>query len=146
IEAVSRWAGVVSWTICLCAAGIACRPRLRPGGGRLMTELQYSTGSFRVSRARAAHSPQQRVFGIAFAIAMEVGIVYALLVTLDVVEAPKLPTVLKIVNVAPLPKDNDPPPPPLPIFEPPQAVVIEPVVTLIYDPPTPTTSISVPPP
>ena len=111
-----------------------------------MTELQYSTGSFRVSRARAAHSPQQRVFGIAFAIAMEVGIVYALLVTLDVVEAPKLPTVLKIVNVAPLPKDNDPPPPPLPIFEPPQAVVIEPVVTLIYDPPTPTTSISVPPP
>ena len=111
-----------------------------------MTELQYSTGSFRVSRARAAHSPQQRVFGIAFAIAMEVGIVYALLVTLDVVEAPKLPTVLKIVNVAPLPENNDPPPPALPIFEPPQAVVIEPVVTLIYDPPTPTTSISVPPP
>jgi protein TonB len=111
-----------------------------------MTELQYSTGSFRVSRARTVSTPQQRVFGIAFAIAMEVGIVYALLVTIDVVEAPKLPTVLTIVNVAPLPKDNDPPPPPLPTIEAPPPVVIEPVITLTYDPPPPVTSISVPPP
>jgi periplasmic protein TonB len=111
-----------------------------------MTELQYSTGSFRVSRARAAHSPQQRVFGIAFAVAMEVGIVYALLVTLGYVEAPSIRPPLIVVNVPQVPKDNDPPPPPLPTIEAPAPVVIEPVVTLIYDPPTPTTLISVPPP
>jgi protein TonB len=111
-----------------------------------MTELQYATGSFRVSRARTAHSPQQRLFGIVFAVAIEMGIVYALLVTLGYVEAPKPPSVLQIVNVAPIPKNNDPPPPPVQTFDPPPVVVVAPEVQLAYTPPPPATAISVPPP
>jgi hypothetical protein len=55
-----------------------------------MTQLQYSTGSFRGSRAELKTSPQQRLFGIAFAVTIEAAIVYALLVTLEFVEAPPL--------------------------------------------------------
>jgi len=112
-----------------------------------MTELQYSAGSFRVSRARTAHSPQQRVFGIAFAIAMEVGIVYALLVTLGYVKAPPLmPDRIHIFNVAPPKPDDMTPPPPPQIFNPPDVVFVPPEVVLTYTPPTPTTPISIPPP
>jgi periplasmic protein TonB len=111
-----------------------------------MTELQYSPGLFRVSRARTAHSPQQRLFGIAFAIAMEVGIVYALLVTLEFVEAPPLhPKPIEWFNVAP-PEKIDNTPPPTQTFDPPPVQVVAPEVVLTYTPPTPTTSISVPPP
>jgi protein TonB len=112
-----------------------------------MTELQYSTGSFRVSRARTVHSPQQRMFGIAFAVAMEVGIVYALLVTLDFVDAPKLPTPFTVVNVAPAPDEQVIPVPPPQIFDaPPVQPPIPPEVVLTYTPPTPPTTISLPPP
>jgi len=111
-----------------------------------MTQLQYSTGSFRVSRLQAAHSPQQRLFGHAFAVTMEAAIVYALLVTLGYVEAPKPPSILTLVNVAPIPKTNNPPPPPAQIFDPPPVNVIAPVVELTYTPPPSATAISVPPP
>jgi periplasmic protein TonB len=111
-----------------------------------MTELQYSTGSFRVSRARAAHSPQQRVFGIAFAVAMEVGIVATLLLTLGYIKVPPQPDRIHIFNV-PRPKNIDNiPPPPTQTFDPPPVVFIPPVVTLTYEPPPPATAISVPPP
>ncbi len=111
-----------------------------------MTQLQYSTGSFRVSRERTTHTPQQRLFGLAFAVAMEAAIVYALLVTLGYVEAPQITPPLTIVNVAPLPNNPDVPPPPPQTFEPPRVeTVITPVVELTYTPPTPPTTISLPP-
>ena len=110
-----------------------------------MTELQYSTGAFRGSRARTVNSPQQRLFGIVFAVAMEVGIVYALLVTLEFVEAPKLPSVLQIVNVPPPAKPTDPPPP-TQTFTPPPVEFVPPEVVLTYTPPTPATPITLPPP
>jgi hypothetical protein len=47
-----------------------------------MTQLAQTTGVFRISHPRTTYTPQQRAFGIAFAIAMEAGIVYAMLVTL----------------------------------------------------------------
>jgi periplasmic protein TonB len=111
-----------------------------------MNQVQYSTGSFRISRERTTHTPQQRLFGLAFAVAMEASIVYALLVTLGYVEAPKITPPLTIVNVAPLPANPDLPPPPPQTFEPPRVeTVITPVVDLTYTPPTPTTAISLPP-
>jgi len=111
-----------------------------------MTEFQYSTGSFRVSRARTTHTPQQRAFGLAFAIAMEGAIVYALLMTLGFVEPPKIPGRIQIVNVAPLPDNPEVPPPPPQVFEAPPVETITPVVELTYTPPTPPTVISLPPP
>src|SRR5690349_17000001 len=102
-----------------------------------MTQLQYSTGSFRASRVQTQTSPQQRLFGIAFAISMEAALVYALLMALGYVDAPKPPSVLKIVNVAPQPKSDDPIPPPTQIFEPPPLAIDAPVVTLDYIPPVP---------
>jgi len=112
-----------------------------------MTEFQYSTGSFRVSRARPTHSPQQRAAGLVFAVAMEASVVYALLVTLGYVEAPQIPNRMQVVNIAPLPKSPDVPPPPLQTFDPPPVVApITPVVELTYTPPTPPTTISLPPP
>ena len=44
-----------------------------------MTQLQYSTGSFRTSRAQTQTSPQQRLVGIAFAVTVEAVLVYTLL-------------------------------------------------------------------
>jgi periplasmic protein TonB len=112
-----------------------------------MTELQYSTGSFRVSRARAAHSPQQRLFGIAFAVAMEVGIVAALVFTLRYVDAPDLRRDITVVNVPPVPDEPIIPIPPPQIFTaPPLQTPIPPEVVLTYTPPAPTTAISTPPP
>jgi len=112
-----------------------------------MNQLQYSTGSFRVSRERATHTPQQRLFGIAFAVTMEAAIVYALLVALGYAPAPPaVPDDLIIVNVPP-PKDIDkiPPPPPVTIEAPP-VEVINPVVELIYTPPPSERVISLLPP
>ena len=112
-----------------------------------MNQLQYSTGSFRVSRERTTHTPQQRAVGLAFALVMEASIVYVLLMTLGYVEAPKIPSRMQIVNIAPLPKNPDIPPPPPQIFDPPKVeTVITPVVELTYTPPTPPTAISLPPP
>jgi len=112
-----------------------------------MTQLQYSTGSFRVSRARTTHTPQQRLFGVAFAVAMEASIVYALLVTLGYVEAPIARPPFTVVNVAPLPNEPETPLPPPQTFDPPPVEqAITPVVELTYVPPTPLTAISVPPP
>ena len=111
-----------------------------------MTQLQYSTGSFRGSRAQTQISPQQRLFGIAFAVTMEVGIVYALLVTLGYVDVPKPPTPFTVVNVAPVPDNPDIPVPPPQTFDPPVVETITPVIELTYTPPPPVTAISVPPP
>ena len=112
-----------------------------------MTELQYSTGSFRISRARTANTPQQRLFGIAFAVAMEVGIVAALVFTLQYVDAPVLRPDITVVKVPPLPDEPKIPIPPPEIFTaPPLQTPIPPEVVLTYTPPTPTTAISVPPP
>jgi protein TonB len=111
-----------------------------------MTQLEYNTGSFRGSRARAAHTPQQRLFGVVFAVAMETAIVYALLVTLGYVEAPKIRPPMTVVNVAPVPDNPEVPPPPQQIFEAPQVEVITPVVELTYVPPPSISAISVPPP
>ena len=111
-----------------------------------MTQLQYTTGSFRGSRARTVNTPQQRLFGIAFAVAMEAGIVYALLVTLGYVEAPRPPSPFTVVNVAPVPEDPEIPVPPPQVFEAPLVEVITPVIELTYAPPPPVTAISVPPP
>jgi protein TonB len=111
-----------------------------------MTQLQYTTGSSRHARTRTVHTPQQRAFGIAFAVIVEATIIYTLLVTLGYVQAPKPPSVLTLVNVAPAPKNNDPPPPPAQTFEPPPVVVVAPMVELTYTPPPPVTAISVPPP
>ena len=112
-----------------------------------MTQLQYSTGSFRVSRPHTASTPQQRLFGIAFAVAMEGAIIYALLVALGYAPAPPMvPDNLIIINVPP-PKDVDnTPPPPSVTIEAPPVEVINPVVELTYVPPTPPTVISLPPP
>jgi protein TonB len=112
-----------------------------------MTQLQYATGSFRVTQPRPPYSPQQRAFGIAFALAMEAGIIYALLVTLGYVEAPLVRPPIQIVNVAPLPENPDLPVPPPQTFDPPDvAPPIAPEVVLTYVPPTPPTVISLPPP
>jgi protein TonB len=112
-----------------------------------MTPLQYSTGSFRVSRHRTIHSPQQRAFGIVFAVLMEAAIVYALLVTLGYVEAPLPPSRFTVVNVAPVNDDPPIPVPPPQTFDPPPVVQpVTPVIQLTYDPPPPVTAISTPPP
>ena len=111
-----------------------------------MTQLQYSTGSFRHARAEIQTSPQQRVFGIAFAVTMEAAIVYALLVTLGYVEAPSVRPPMTVVNVAPVEQQPDLPVPPTQIFEPPVVEPITPVITLTYEAPPPITAISVPPP
>lgn len=112
-----------------------------------MTQLQYSTGAFRVTQARPTYSPQQRAFGIAFAIAMEVGIVYTLLVTLGYAEVPLARPPLTVVNLAPIPTDPEIPVPPPQTFDPPPvAPPIAPEVVLTYVPPTPPTAISLPPP
>lgn len=112
-----------------------------------MTQFQYSTGSFRVSRTPTTHTPQQRLFGIAFAIAMEGAIIYALLAALGYAPAPPMvPDNLIIVNLRPPEKiDNTPPPPPVTI-EAPRVELITPVVELTYVPPPSLTAISVPPP
>ena len=111
-----------------------------------MSDVQFSTGSFRVSRAPTTHTPQQRAFGLVFAVTMEAAIVYALLATLGYVEAPKPPSVLQIINLAPPPKPTDLPPPPAQIFEPPVVATVPPEVVLTYTPPIPPTTISLPPP
>ena len=112
-----------------------------------MTQLQYSTGSFRGPRAEIQTSPQQRLFGIAFAISMEAALVYALLVTLGYVEAPKPPSPFTVVNVAPIPDEPQIPVPPPQIFDaPPVQPPIPPEVVLIYTPPVPATPITLPPP
>jgi periplasmic protein TonB len=111
-----------------------------------MSQLQCSTGSFRVTQPRATYTPQQRAFGIVFALAMEAGIIYAMLITLGYVETPLARPPLTIVNVAPLPENNDIPPPPPQTFEPPPVLPpMAPVVELTYVPPQPTV-ISLPPP
>ena len=112
-----------------------------------MTPLEYSTGSFRSAHARTAQTPQQRAFGMAFAIAIEVGIVAALVLTLEYVKAPPLnPPPLQFYNIAPPDKIDNTPPPPQQVFDPPQVDVITPVIELTYTPPPSTTAISVPPP
>jgi hypothetical protein len=112
-----------------------------------MTQLQYSTGSFRASRARPQTSPQQRLFGIAFAVTMEAALVYVLMVALGYAPAPPpIPGDLIVVNVPPVSKPNDPPPPQAQIFEPPPTLISAPIVELIYTPPVPQTAISLPPP
>jgi periplasmic protein TonB len=111
-----------------------------------MTQLQYSTGSFRGSRVQTQTSPQQRLFGLAFAVTMEAAIVYALLVTLGYVEAPSARPPMTVVNVAPVENQPDLPAPPPQTFEPPVVEPITPVITLTYEPPPPITTISVPPP
>jgi TonB family protein len=111
----------------------------------LMTHLQYSTGSFRVTHSRTTHTPQQRAFGIAFALLMEAGIVYALLVTLGWVEAPLARPPLTIVQVAPLRSNPEVATPPL-TFAPPVVPAITPVIELTYVPPRQETAISLPPP
>jgi protein TonB len=112
-----------------------------------MTQLQYSTGSFRASRAQPQTSPQQRLFGIAFAVTMEAALVYVLMVALGYAPAPPpIPGDLIVVNVPPVSKPNDPPPPQAQIFEPPPTPINAPIVELIYTPPVPQTAISLPPP
>ena len=111
-----------------------------------MTELQYSTGSFRASRVQTQTSPQQRLVGIAFAVTMEAALVYALLMTLGYVDVPKPPSPFTVVNVAPVPETKEIPVPPPQVFEaPPPVAVITPVIELTYQPPVPPTAISVPP-
>lgn len=112
-----------------------------------MTQLQYSTGSFRGSRAEIQTSPQQRLFGIAFAVTMEAAIVYALLMALGYAPAPPaIPGDLIVVNVPPPSKIDTTPPPPVQTFDPPPVVVVPPEITLIYTPPVQPTTISLPPP
>lgn len=111
-----------------------------------MTQLAHSTGLFRVSRTHTPHTTEQRIFGITFAIAMEAGIVYALLVTVGYVEAPDLRPPITVVNVAPLPNRADPPPPPQSFEAPVVQPAIVPVLELTYVPPVPQTAISLPPP
>jgi len=112
-----------------------------------MTQLQYSTGSFRASRAQTQTSPQQRIFGIAFAVTMEAVIVYTLMVALGYAPAPPaIPGDLIVVNVAPASKDDVTPPPPTQTFDPPPLVIDAPVVTLDYTPPVQPRTISLPPP
>jgi protein TonB len=112
-----------------------------------MTQLQYSTGSFRGSRAEIQTSPQQRLFGIAFAVTMEAAIIYALLVALGYAPAPPVQRgPLEVFNVR-LPEKIEVPLPPPQTFEPPQVVtVVPPEVVLTYTPPAPPTTISLPPP
>ena len=111
-----------------------------------MTQLQYSTGSFRASRAQVQTSPQQRLFGIGFAVTMEAALIYTLMVALGYAPAPPaIPGDLIVVNVAPVEKNN-PPPPPSQTFDPPKVEFVPPVVELIYTPPVQPRTISLPPP
>lgn len=112
-----------------------------------MTQLQYSTGSFRGPRAEMQTSPQQRLFGIAFAVTMEAALVYALLVALGYAPAPPMQRgPLEVFNVR-LPEKVDVPLPPPQTFDLPQVVtVVPPEVVLTYTPPAPPTTISLPPP
>ncbi len=112
-----------------------------------MNQFQYSTGSFRVSRARTTHTPQQRCFGLAFAVAMEAAIVYALLMTLGYVEAPKIPRPVSGRQRCPASgQSGGPSAAAANIRRRPVETVITPVVELTYTPPTPPTAISLPPP
>ena len=112
-----------------------------------MTQLQYTTGSFRGSRVEIQTSPQQRLFGIAFAVTMEAAIVYALLVTLGYVKAPPLhPKPIEWFNVAPPENIDKTSPPPVQTFDPPPVVFVPPELTLTYTPPVQPTTISLPPP
>jgi protein TonB len=112
-----------------------------------MTQLQYSTGSFRASRVQTQTSPQQRLFGIAFAVTMEAALVYTLLMALGYVDVPKPPPPFTLVNVVPVPKTDEVPVPPPQVFTaPPPVEVITPVIDLTYQPPVPQTAISVPAP
>lgn len=111
-----------------------------------MSDVQFSTGSFRVSRAPITRSPQQRVFGLAFAVTMEAAIIYALVVALGYGPAPPIPRgPLEVFNVR-LPEKIDVPPPPPQTFDPPEVKPITPEVVLTYTPPIPQTTISLPPP
>ena len=112
-----------------------------------MTQLAQTTGAFRFSHGHSTYTPQQRAFGIAFALTMEAALIYTMLITLGYVDVPLARPPLTIVNVAPLPNDEQVPPPPPQTFEPPPLVQpIAPVVELTYVPPPPQTAISVPPP
>jgi periplasmic protein TonB len=112
-----------------------------------MTQLAHSTGLFRVSRKHTPHTAEQRLFGIVFAIAMEAGIVYALLVALGYVETPLPPPPITIIKLAPPPNNTTDPLPPPQTFEPPPVQpAISPVIELTYMTPTPQTAISLPPP
>jgi protein TonB len=112
-----------------------------------MTQLQYSTGSFRRSRAEMQTSPQQRLFGLAFAVTMEAAIVYALLVALGYAPAPPVQRgPIEIFNVR-LPEKIDVPLPPPQTFDPPPiATPVPPEVVLTYTPPVQPRTISLPPP
>ena len=104
-----------------------------------MNQLQYhNTGAFRSARAPNTQTPQQRVFGIIFAATVEVAIIYALLLNIGVVQAPRAPT---ITTATLIPNDKEiekPPVPPAPIIEtPPITQTIAPVVDLQYVPPQP---------
>ena len=111
-----------------------------------MSDVQYSTGSFRVSRAPTTRSPQQRVFGLVFAVTMEAAIIYALVVALGYGPAPPIPRgPIEVFNVR-LPEKIEVPLPPPQTFDPPVVTPITPDVVLTYTPPPPQTAISLPPP
>ncbi len=111
-----------------------------------MTQLQYSTGSFRHARADVETSPQQRLFGIAFAVTMEAAIVYALLVALGYAPAPPMQRgPIEVFNVRLPEKIDIPLPPPQTFDAPPVVTPIPPEVVLIYTPPVQPTTISPPP-
>jgi len=110
-----------------------------------MNQLQYNTGAFRHARAQSTHSPQQRIFGIIFAATVEVGIVYALMVSLGVAPPPRIPKDLVVVNVPALPsKPEDPIAAPPPIEKPPVEITIPQDIQLVYVPPVTLKTITIP--
>jgi protein TonB len=105
---------------------------------KLMNQLQYNNGAFRSARARNTQTPQQRVFGIIFAATVEVAIIYALLLNMGVVKAPRAPTVTTATLIPDDKEIEKPPVPPTPIIEtPPIVQTIAPVIDLQYVPSQP---------
>src|SRR4051794_30623578 len=66
-----------------------------------MMTVPQQAGAFRIGRARANQSPQQRIIGLITAASIEAALVYILLTTLGVVHLPKTLEDLHIVNVPP---------------------------------------------
>ena len=109
-----------------------------------MNQLQYNTGAFRHARAHVAHSPHQRIFGIVFAATVELGIVYALMVSLGAVPAPP-GIVVTTARIIPDEPQVQPPPVPLaPVIETPVAQPITPDIELVYIPPPSMRTITLP--
>lgn len=100
-----------------------------------MNQLSYNTGALRAPHTCETQTKEQKIFGLAFAVAMEAAIIYALLASLGYAPKPAIPPIMTGTLIPDETRTADPPPPPPPVFQAPVAIPLEPVVTLTYVPP-----------